>query len=153
MRRLVLLSCAAVLVGCSKQESQPAADTTAAVAAAPAPMLMMTDLVGKWHFSIMPETSDSVLAEYDLTATADPSGWVLMLPGRPAMTPTVMVSGDSVVTESGPYESILHKGVQVTTHGVLRMQGGELVGMTTAHYATKSGDSTVMLRTKGSKVP
>jgi hypothetical protein len=153
MRRIVLLCCAAVLVGCAKKESVPAVDTTAAVAPPPPPMLMLADLAGKWHFRVMPEASDSVVVEYDLTATADTAGWVLMLPKRKPMTLHVMVSGDSLVTDVGPYESVLKKGLQVTTHGVLRMQGGELVGMTTAHYATKSGDSVVMLRTRGSKVP
>jgi len=151
MRRLVLLCCAAVLVGCAKPEAEPAADTTAAM---PAPvMLTAADVAGKWHMVVMGETSDSVLVEYDLTATAADTGWTILLPNRPAMALRVMFSGDSVVIDSGPYESVLRKGVQVTTHGVSRLQGGMLVGMTTAHYATKSGDSVVMLRNRGTRVP
>jgi hypothetical protein len=69
------------------------------------------------------------------------------------MTPRVMFSGDSVVIDNGPHESVLRKGVQVTTHSVSRLQGGMLVGMTTAHYATASGDSVVMLRTRATRVP
>ena len=151
MRRLGLLCCAAVLVGCAKKESEPAADTTAA---APAPaMLMAADVAGKWHVVVMGETSDSVLTMYEMTATASDTGWKVMLPNRPTMTPTVMFSGDSVVVDMGPFESVLRKGVQVTTHGVSRLMGGELVGSTTAHYATKSGDSVVVLRSRGTRVP
>ena len=152
MRRLVLLCCAAVLVGCAKKEAEPAADTTAA---APAPMMLTAaDVAGKWHAVVMTETSDSVIVEYDLTATAADTGGVMQLPNRPAMTPTrVMFSGDSLVIEMGPYESVLRKGLQVTTRSVSRLQGGMLVGSTTAHYATASGDSVVMLRTRATRVP
>jgi hypothetical protein len=76
-----------------------------------------------------------------------------MLPNRPVMHPTVVFSGDSVVTDMGPFESVLRKGVQVTTHGVMRLTGGELVGTTTAHYAVKSGDSVVVLRTRAARTP
>jgi len=154
MRRLVLLCCAAVLVGCAKKESTPAADTTAAAAPAPPPAppaIVMADLAGKWHVKVMPENSDSVLVEYDMTATADTAGWVVNLPKRKPMTPHVMVGGDSVVLDMGPYESVLRKGVQVTTHTVNRMQGGELVGKTTAHYSKP--DTTVMLRSRATKTP
>ncbi|HEV8612233.1 MAG TPA: hypothetical protein VGQ73_01910 [Gemmatimonadales bacterium] len=151
MRRLVLLGCAAVLVGCAKKESQPAADTTAAVAPAPPPMLMMSDLAGKWHVKVMPETSDSVILEYDMVADST-MNWTMMLPKR-TITGHAMLSGDSVVVDAGPYESVLRKGVQVTTHSVSRIQGGELVGMTTAHYATKKADSVAMLRTRGTRTP
>ncbi|HEV8600043.1 MAG TPA: hypothetical protein VGQ69_11830 [Gemmatimonadales bacterium] len=152
MRRLVLLCCAAVLVGCAKKEAEPAADTTAAAPPAPA-MLTAADVAGKWSVVVMPETSDSVVTQYEMTATTTDTGWVVMLPNRPAMTPRVMFSGDSVVVDMGPFESVLRKGVQVTTHSVSRLQGGLLVGMTTAHYATKSGDSVAMLRTRGTRVP
>jgi hypothetical protein len=152
MRRIVLLCCAVVLVGCAKKETVPAADTTAAAPPAP-PMLTPADVAGKWHVRVMGEASDSVLVEYDMTATAADTGWTVMLPKRPAMTPKVMFSGDSVIVDNGPYESVLHKGLMVTTHSVNRLQGGELVGMTTAHYAVKSGDSVVMLRSRGTRVP
>ena len=151
MRRLVLLCSAAILVGCAKKEAEPVADTTAA---APAPMMLTAaDVAGKWHVVVTPETSDSTVTEYDMTATAADTGWVVMLTNRPAMSPRVMFSGDSVVMDMGPFESVLRKGVQVTTHSVSRMQGGMLIGTTTAHYATTSGDSVVVLRTRSTRVP
>jgi hypothetical protein len=155
MRRIGLLCCAAVLVvgACTKKANPPAADTTAMAPPPAPPMLAPADVAGKWHVKVMGETSDSVLTEYDMTATAADTGWKVMLPKRPVMTPTVMFSGDSVTTDMGPFESVLRKGVKVTTHGVFRMQGGELVGMTTAHYAVKTADSVVMLRARGTRVP
>jgi hypothetical protein len=149
MRRIVLLCCAGLVLGCSKGEEQPAADTTAMGA----PTLMLSDVAGTWQIRVMGEMSDSVLTEYQMTATADPTTWVVTLPNRPPMTPTVTVSGDSIVMDMGPFESVLRAGVQVTTHSVARLQGGELVGTTTARYASASGDSVVTLRTRGTRAP
>ena len=154
MRRIVLFCCVAVLAACAKKDATPAADTTAAAAPAPAPppVLNPADLAGNWHVKVMPEASDSVVVEYDMTATADTAGWVVNLPKRKPMTPHVMFGGDSVVIDMGPYESVLRKGVQVTTHGVSRLVGGELVGVTIAHYS-KGADTVVTLRSRGTKTP
>jgi hypothetical protein len=146
MRRFLLICGAVGLVACSKPADQPAADATATPA-----MLMMSDLAGKWHVKAMPENSDSVITEYDVMV--DSASATVMLPNRDPMMVQVMVSGDSVIMDSGPFESVLRKGVQVTTHGVSRLQGGELVGMTTAHYATTNADSVVTLRTQGTRTP
>ena len=151
MRPIVLLCCAAVLVGCGGGDDAPAADTTAVAPAAPT--LALSDVAGKWHARVMSETSDSVLVEYDLTATADTAGWMMMLPNRPPMAMRVTAGGDSIVAEAGPYESVLRAGVTVSTRSVMRLQGGELVGVTTARYQTATGDSVVMLRSRAVRVP
>ena len=65
----------------------------------------------------------------------------------------VSTSGDSIVTEAGPYESVLRKGTQVTTNSVLRLKDGKLVGTTVAHYKTTGADTVRMLRVEGTKNP
>ena len=80
-------------------------------------------------------------------------GWTITLPGRPPVPVTVSTSGDSVMTMAGPMESVLRKGVQVTTHGVFRLSGGAMVGTTVAHYATTGADSVLRLRNAGTKNP
>ena len=155
MRVTPLVACAAVLVACAgSEEAKP--DSTAA-AAAPAPAaatLSLADLAGKWTQQVRAENSDSVLVTSEVNATSDPSGWTITLPGRPAVPVRVTVDGDSIMTASGPYESVLRKGVQVTTSGVLRMQNGKLVGMTTARYSGATGaDSVVRLRTEMTRTP
>ena len=65
----------------------------------------------------------------------------------------VTVDGDSIMTASGPYESVLRKGVQVTTQSVLRRQDGKLVGMTIARYQGAAADSVVRLRTELTRAP
>ena len=150
MRRLVSVLSTVLLVACSKKEAAPAVDSTPAPPPAP-PALTQADLAGKWHVKVMTEASDSVILEYDLTA--DSTGWTMMFPGRKkAEKATVMLSGDSVIADAGPYESALRKGVMVTTHGVSRIQGGELVGVTVATYS-KGPDSVRTLRSRGTRVP
>jgi hypothetical protein len=152
MRRLMVLGCAAVLAACAKKEQPPAADTTAM--APPPPATTMADMAGKWSVQVMPADKDTTLLTYELNATADTSGWTLTFPGRDPIPMRVSpMSGDSVMIDAGPYPSALRKGVQVWTHTVARLQGGNLVSTTVAHYATNKPDSVVNLRSTGTKVP
>jgi hypothetical protein len=157
VRRFAMCCCAVVLVGCSQSKDQPAmdemADTTAAPAA-PAP-IALADVAGKWSVRLMPEGGDSTLLSYDMVATADTSGWAFNFPKRkPVPLRVVAVDGDSIVTEAGPFESNLRKGVQVTkSRTVSRLQDGKLVGTTTAHYATSGPDSVAQFRFEGTRAP
>jgi hypothetical protein len=164
MRNLVFCCCAAVLaVGCSKPDQQQAKDTVedsaAMTAAAPAPTppppptISLNDVAGKWAMKTLNEKGDSTLVKYELIAKADPSGWELRFPKRKPVAAHVTVDGDSIILDAGPYESVLRKGLQVTTHGVARLQDGKLVGTTVAHYATKGADSVLNLKLEGTRAP
>lgn len=155
MRRFALLCCAAVLVGCAKSEDQPARDTAAAAPATPEipASISLADVAGKWKVRSTDEAGGAVV-ESELTATADTSGWTLTLPNRkPVPVRVVAVGGDSIVTEAGPFESVLRKGVQVRTRAVYRLQDGKLVGTTEARYATSAGDSVAHRPTEGTRAP
>jgi hypothetical protein len=115
--------------------------------------LSLADLAGRWTQRVTAEGSDSVLVTSELNATADASGWTITLPGRPAMPVQVMVDGDSVMTSTGPYESVLRPGVQVTTNGVARLVNGEMVGITIARYTTTGADSVVRLSSVSTRMP
>ena len=158
MHRCHLMICAAaILAGCSKPASRPgdetaAMDTSAAAApaaqAAPAPaaMISLADVAGKWKVRTADE-SGSHAVETVWNLTADTSGWTTTAPGRkPEPMRVVAVAGDSIVTESGPRESFILKGVQVTTRNVSRLQDGKLVGVTEAHYLLKDGRDSVAQR-------
>ena len=151
MRATVLSCFLLAVVACAKGEQMPAVDSPAMAPAAAT--LSLADLAGKWTQRVMAEGSDSVLVTSELNATADASGWTITLPGRPAMPVQVMVDGDSVMTTTGPYESVLRKGVTVTTNGVSRLVDGKMVGMTIAHYTTTGADSVVRLRTEATRTP
>ena len=153
MRFFVSLCCAAVVAGCSKPDAPPAQDTTAVAAPAPAP-ISLAEVAGKWTIRTMAENSDSVLVTSEMTATADTSGWMTMIPGRPAMaTRVIEVAGDSITTEFGPFESVLRPGVQVTTRSVMRLRDGKLVGYLMARYATTGADSVARLRLEATRAP
>jgi hypothetical protein len=149
MRATALTLAAIFAVGCAPAEQTPAADSPAS---ATVPTLSLADLAGKWTQVVTSESSDSVLVTSELIATADGAGWTIMLPGRPPMPVTVSVSGDSVMTQTGPYESVLRKGVTVTTNGVARLVDGKMVGTTIAHYSS-GPDTVVRLRTTATRAP
>lgn len=155
MRPLAFCCCAIVLVGCTKPKEQPATDAMTDSAPAPAApaALALADVAGKWAMRTMNESGDSTLLTYELVATADPSGWTFNFPKRPPVPARIAAAGDSIVMDAGPYESLLRKGVQVTTHGVARLQDGKLVGGTTAHYKTTGPDSVLQLRFEGTRAP
>jgi hypothetical protein len=156
MRRLMLGCCAIALVGCNKPKEEPAVESTAAAPAAPAAPapLALADIAGKWSVRTMAETGDSVLVSYELVASSDTSGWTLNFPKRKAIPMRVVaVAGDSVVTEAGPFESALRKGIQVSVQSVTRLQDGKMVGTTIAHYATSGADSVRNLRFEGTRAP
>jgi len=156
MRRLVIGCCALALVGCSKPKEEPPMESTAAVPetpAAPAP-IALADIAGKWSVRSMSESGDSTLVTYELVATGDTTGWSLNFPKRkPIPMRVVAVAGDSVVTEAGPFESVLRKGIKVNTNSVMRLQDGKLVGTTIAHYATSGADTVRNLRIEGTRAP
>ena len=157
MHRFHLICTAAVLAGCGKPDSRAAdehvaMDTSAAAApagqAAPAPEATMSlaAIAGKWNMRTMDEDGKNPVHAV-LTATADTSGWTMTAPNRkPVPVRVVSVAGDSIVTERGPYESFILKGVQVRTRNVSRLQDGQLVGVTEAHYALEDGRDSVSRR-------
>lgn len=147
MSRLALLSCAALVVACSKGEQASSEGTIAA-----AGTIALADVAGTWEVRTMAMGSDSVIVTSKLVATGTNEGWMLTLPGRdPAPMRVILVSGDSIVTETGPYESVLRPGVMVTTRQVNRLQGGKLIGTVVARYQTTGADSVVNLRSEGTR--
>ncbi len=127
----------------------PAADVPAAPAA-----ISLAEVAGKWNVRTMTESGDSTLVTFEMVATADNSGWTMTFPKRkPIPVRVVAVDGDSLVTEAGPFESALRKGVQVTTRTVNRLQDGKLVGATVARYAGGGPDSVRNLRFEGTRAP
>jgi hypothetical protein len=147
MRRVALLVGAVLLAGCAKSETPPPAEVAAA------PSINLADLAGTWTSVTTAQGSDSVLVTSTIVASADPAAWTITLPGRDPMPYNVTVSGDSLITGAGPYESVLRPGVQVTTTGVLHMVNGQLTGPMVAHYTTTGADSTLNLWATATRVP
>jgi hypothetical protein len=159
--KLCMLLSLPLLAACAKKDTGGAAatdtlaasstaSTTTSVAAPPA--MALDSFAGKWNFTSTPTSgANKSPTKYLLTATNNTSGWTLTFPNRPPVPAQVTVTGDSVQVSAGPYESVRRKGVQVTTDGYMRLSNGKLVGSTTAHYAVKTADSVLVLKTEGTR--
>ncbi len=151
MRKVFMILAAVAAVGCARGEEEIAADSPAA-AVMPAP-LSFADFAGRWSVQLMGEVSDSVLATYELNATADGSSWTLTPTGREPIPVRAAVEGDSLMLDAGPYKSTATSDVDVTTSGVGRLEGGMLVGTFVSQYVKAAGDSVVRGRLRGTRVP
>jgi hypothetical protein len=154
--RIALCCCAAVLAGCAKKDDAAvdttASTTTTTTAPAPPAPINLADVAGKWDVRAVPTTGDTTPNTYVLTALATPTGWTLTFPGRATPVPVnITADGDSLIYSAGPYSSVRRRGVQVTTNGAMRLQGGNLVGTTTAHYKVKTPDSVLTLTLTGTR--
>ena len=146
MRRSLLACFAILAVGCGAAE-EPAQDQNEPAAAAASPL---ADFAGGWTITALAESSDSVLITYELDATDTQAGWTSTLPDRdPMPVRVVLVDGDSVVTEAGPFESALRPGVMVTTRTVARVDGDVLTGTILATYSSDEADSELNGRLRG----
>src|SRR2546425_11933665 len=88
-----------------------------------------------WETKTMAGPKDSVVTTSVLEATADGKGWTLKLANRDAIPVRVVATGgDSLVTEAGPFPSVLRPGQTVTTlRTVAHFQGNTLTGTVEAH--------------------
>lgn len=142
--RCVAIWCAAALLSCAKADNSPPRGASAT--------LSLASLAGTWRVRGFNEAGDSIVG-FQLVATGETSGWTINFPNRPPIPLRVVaVAGDSVITEGGPYESILRPGVQVRTRGVFRLEGDTLSGTTVARYATSGPDSVLRVRTKATRI-
>ncbi len=149
MRRFAIVVSVLALAACAKKDEAP---STSGGAMAAAPVDLKT-VAGEWSFKTMGMTSDSVLTTGTLVATADTAGWTMTLAGRPTMALKITISGDSIMAQAPQYESVLRKGVMVTTNSTYHLVGDKMIGTTMAHYTVTTADSVVSLRTEGVRAP
>ncbi len=100
--------------------------------------IKLSDVAGTWASKSMVGPKDSVITQGQLTATADGKGWTMKYPGHdPIALRVVATGGDSIVTEAGPYPSIVRPGQTVTLlHIVGHYKGDTMWGTFEAHYST-----------------
>jgi hypothetical protein len=115
--------------------------------------LAPADVAGRWSVRAVPFSGDTTPTMSILTATTTTDGWTLTFPNRPPIATRVTFGGDSAVTDTGPYESVLRKGTQVRTNTTFRLEGDSLVGTTVARYATSGRDSVMRFRVSATRAP
>jgi hypothetical protein len=152
--RGLVLWCTLFLAACGGAggEQAPPADTSAAPAPAPAPTA--AGMAGNWNMGILALEGDSVVMTYVLTAADSAGGWSMTFPNQPPIPMRVLeMSADSVVTEAGPYTSVVRPGAQVRTRSVMRLAGDTLHAMTEARYDVATADSVQMRHSRGTRAP
>jgi len=123
---------------------------TGEVAGSPA---VLRSIAGTWKMMARPTAGrDSTPTRVILNATADTTGWTMVLGGQ-TVPLHVRVSGDTVITTSDPYSSVRRKGVTVRTTGTHLLDGDRLVGTTIAHYVVHGADSVRVFRTEAMRAP
>lgn len=106
-----------------------------AVAQRPGKGIKFSDVAGTWATQTTIGPKDTVITSEEM-ATADGKGWMTKLAGRdPIPTRIVAIGGDSIVTEAGPFESVLRRGQMVTTRTTAHYKGDTMTGIIEAHYA------------------
>lgn len=129
-------------------------DSSNAMANAPARTIALSDVAGGWDVVARPASGpDTTSTRARLNATADTTGWTMVMGKNKPVPVHVTVSGDSITQTSDPYPSIRRKGVTVRTVGTFRLQDGKLIGTTVAHYNVKTADSVLVLKTEGTRAP
>ncbi|MFN2383696.1 MAG: hypothetical protein ABR559_05465 [Gemmatimonadota bacterium] len=151
MKPYLVLGGGLLLLACAQESADETAIDETAADSVMAPAFSLADVAGTWDMRAVPTTGDSTPTVGQLEATAD--GWTYLLPERDPIPVRVVASGDSLIADAGPYESVRRAGVQVTTHSVYRLEGGQLVGVTQAHSANSGADSLLTLRTTGTPAP
>jgi hypothetical protein len=152
VRLCLVLAGGLLMLGCEREPAEEATEEPAADTVASAPTISLADVAGTWDMRAVPEAgADTTTTVYQIQARTD--GWTLMLPNRDPVEAAVTTSGDSIIVEAGPFESVRRAGVMVRTHSTFRLEGDRLMGTTIAHYETSDADSVLRLHVEGTRAP
>ncbi len=149
LRLCLALGVGLFLVDCESEPAEEPTDELPADTVAAAPTISLAEVAGTWDMRSVPVSGDTTATLSQVVVTAD--GWTLLLPDRDPIEGAVTTSGDSILVDAGPYESVRRDGLMVTTHAVYRLEGDRLVGTVVAHYATTEPDSVLELRSEGTR--
>ena len=102
-----------------------------------APAQQAPGAAGTWNAKTLIGPKDSVVATYVLTIAADGKSATIKFANRdPIPTRILAMGGDSLVTETGPYPSVLRPGQTVNSlRAVAHYKGNTMTGTFEAHYA------------------
>jgi hypothetical protein len=111
----------------------------------------IADYAGTWENMV---TLDGVDAPIPSTMSGSSAGtdWTMSLEGRPGIPLQVMIVGDSLISESAEYESILRPGVMVSVRTASVLQDGVLVGTVVTDYRTAEGSQQVHGTLRGTRM-
>jgi hypothetical protein len=154
LRRALTPVFGVLLVSCGDEstgDESTAAGTTTEAAAEPTGTLER--FAGTWHVRARNEVGDT-LPSHDITATGDTAGWTLTFPNREPIPMRILnASGDLVVAETAPYESVIRPGVRVTVLYFTRLHGDSVSGRFIAMYDVDGANAILRGLTDGTRRP
>jgi hypothetical protein len=148
MRRFTAaLAVVSLLVACGpRDDAAPEPVDQPAATAAPS----LASFAGTWEqMATLEGTPDPVPSTLHAT---DSDRWTMDLEGRPGIPLHVSIVGDSLVSQTEEYESVLRPGVMVTVRTASVLQDGMLVGNLVATYRTEAGEQAVRGTTRATRV-
>jgi len=140
MRTAQALLVLAALTACAPKEGAKTETTAMAPAPAMAPAAKTpASFAGTWSTTATLDGAPKPVPS-TLVGSADGATWTLSLEGRPNVSATASMSGDSLIIQSAEYESVLRKGVMVTTRTATVMSDSTMMmGNMVASYKTAKG--------------
>jgi hypothetical protein len=136
MRSLPLLLPFVILAACGA----PAEEQTTPEAATPAPR-SIADFAGTWEGMAMIE---GVADPVPVTTSGDAAGvWTMSVTDRPDVPLHASLRGDTLVTESEEFESVLRPGSMVVVRSANVLEDDAMVGAVLLTYRTEAGEETV----------
>ena len=148
-RRVLLPAVGVLLVACGGAEGVDEGVETDAPAASSAPRDALAKFAGTWQVRARNEVGDS-LPSHTITATGDTTGWTLGFPNREPIPMRILdASGDLVIAETQPYESVLRPGVRVTVLYFTRVHGDSTSGRLVAMYDVDGANAILRGYTEG----
>jgi hypothetical protein len=146
MRAASIAVASIILVACGTPPDQQQAAEPASPAA-----LTLADFAGTWETTATLEGVDEPVRS-TMTGSTSGDDWTLAFADRPGIPLAVSVQGDSLISESAEYESVLRPGVMVTVRTVAVLQDGDLIGRMVATYRTANGEQLVPGTSRGVRV-
>ena len=110
----------------------------------------LADFAGTWQSMATLEGVENPVPT-TMSGSADGSDWTMTLEGRPNVAVHAAVVGDSLITETDEYESVLRAGVMVQVRTACVLSDGMLVGNLVATYKTAEGDEIVTGTLEGTR--
>ena len=154
-RRASVLLSSVLVLACGSEPAGEEGGTaaTAETAAAPDPAGTLAKFAGRWQVSAQDEAGGE-LPGHLVTATSDTTGWSVTFPDRPPVPLRIVeASGDLVVTQTDPYESVIRPGVRTTVLFITRVSGDSTRGRLIAMYDVAGSNAILRGSTRGMRQP
>lgn len=139
---LFVVGCAGEAETDAEMPAEEAMDSAAGLAA----------FAGTWqNFVTLEGVADPIPSM--TSGSASGTDWTMTLEGRDPIALQVSISGDSLVTQSAEYESILRPGVMTTVRSAVVQTGDSRSGVVVVTYRTPEGEEIVNGTIAGTRVP